>query len=91
MAEHECVIGLLHLCDDSELTTVAHLRDHIEERVAHNCQLRELGLSRCSWIYQKEWSLKDYCDRRRSTNLYRFQHCPECGKKIDWKRIKDGE
>ena len=33
------------------------------------------------------YSFKDYCDRRKSTNLTRFEFCPYCGKKIDWKKI----
>ena len=41
----------------------------------------------------EEWphfySFKDYCDRRKSTNLARFKFCPYCGKKIDWKKIKE--
>ena len=36
------------------------------------------------------FSLNDYCDFRKSVNLVRFRHCPECGKKIDWKSIKGG-
>ena len=43
-------------------------------------------------ILTEEWhgfySFKDYCDRRKSTNLERFEFCPYCGKKIDWKKIK---
>ena len=34
------------------------------------------------------YSFKDYCDKRKSTNLTRFEFCPYCGKKIDWKKIK---
>ena len=36
------------------------------------------------------FSLNDYCNFRKSVNLVRFRHCPECGKKIDWKAIKGG-
>ena len=91
MANHGCVIGLLNLSSESELATVAMLKDHIVDRVERNRQIRELGVSIGSWLYEKEWTLKDYCDKRKSTNLSRFDFCPECGKKIDWKRIKDGE
>lgn len=91
MANHECVIGLLGFCEGAELTTVTRLKDHIEERIEHNRYLREMGISLSSWLFQKEWSLKDYCDKRRRTNLTRFDYCPECGRKIDWKQIKDGD
>ena len=37
------------------------------------------------------YSFKDYCDKRKSTNLTRFEFCPYCGKKIDWKKIKNEE
>ena len=35
------------------------------------------------------YSFNDYCDKRKSTNLTRFEFCPYCGKKIDWKKIKE--
>lgn len=35
------------------------------------------------------FSLKDYLDWRRSTNITRFVYCPYCGKKIDWKGMKN--
>ena len=36
------------------------------------------------------FSINDYCDLRKSTNMMRFIYCPECGKKIDWKELKGG-
>jgi hypothetical protein len=91
MGEHECVVGLLNISSESELATVAMLKDHIADRIRRNSYLREMGLPFSDWLYDKEWSLKDYCDKRRSTNLTRFDYCPECGKKIDWKRIKEAD
>lgn len=89
MANHECVIGLVRRNDDSELVTVEELKEHIAKRIEYNRYLTEAGLSHCHWLRYKEWSLKDYCDRRKSTDLTRFDFCPMCGKKIDWKRIKE--
>ena len=89
MADHECVVGLLNISSESELATVAMLKDHVVSRIERNRQLRDLGVSIGNWLYEKEWTLKDYCDRRKSTNLSRFDFCPACGKKIDWKRIKE--
>ncbi len=37
------------------------------------------------------YSFADYCDKRKVTNLGRFEFCPMCGKKIDWKKIKNEE
>lgn len=42
------------------------------------------------YIEYKTYSLSDYCDKRKSTDLTQFNYCPFCGKKIDWKAIKDG-
>ena len=36
------------------------------------------------------YNLKDYYDRRKSTNLTRFNFCPMCGKKIIWKYKNNG-
>ena len=38
----------------------------------------------------KFWIFQDHCDKRKSTDLTRFNYCPLCGKKIDWKEIKGG-
>lgn len=84
---HECVIGLLHYCEDSELATVSKVKENIADRARSNRQMRELGVE-TNWLYKKEWSLRDYADRRKSTNLTRFDYCPECGKAIDWKAIR---
>lgn len=33
------------------------------------------------------YTMKDYIDRRKSTNITRFNYCPFCGEKINWKTI----
>lgn len=35
------------------------------------------------------YTINDYADRRKSTNLTRFNYCPYCGEKINWKCIKE--
>lgn len=35
------------------------------------------------------YSIEQYCDKRCSTNLTRFNYCPDCGKPIDWKAVKN--
>lgn len=35
------------------------------------------------------YTLEDYVDRRKSTNITRFEYCPYCGEKINWKSIKE--
>ena len=78
---HECVIGLLANFD-YELVTIPELKDHIAERIQSNKTMRLYGLE------SKEWTMNDYADCRKSTNLSRFRFCPECGKKIDWKALR---
>ena len=34
------------------------------------------------------FTMKDYCDLRRSTDLHRFKYCPECGREIDWRTMR---
>jgi DNA-directed RNA polymerase subunit RPC12/RpoP len=33
--------------------------------------------------------MKQHLDWRYNTNITRFVHCPYCGKKIDWKTLKN--
>ena len=37
--------------------------------------------------YQVE--LEDYFDLRKSVNLVRFDYCPNCGEKLDWRKMKN--
>lgn len=85
MKEHECKIGMLYGYDTTELVTLAEVKEEIEGRKRLNIQLEILGLENHK---RKEWTLKQYCDHRVSTNLLRFTYCPACGKKIDWKALR---
>ena len=38
---------------------------------------------------RNKYTMKDYSDRRRSTNLQRFNFDPFTGKKIDWNVVKN--
>ena len=35
------------------------------------------------------YELKQYLDWRYSTNLQQFTYCPFCGKKINWKELRN--
>ena len=61
--------------------SLEQLKDEIEWLQSRKESLKEYGIYN---IY----SLSDYCDKRKSTDLTRFNYCPLCGKKIDWKAIK---
>lgn len=93
MSDHECVIGLLHYtCGHCGLVSLDMLEEHIWDNKEMNKVLDDDPVLRhAKELFVKEWTLKDYGDRRKSTNLHRFDFCPECGKKIDWKAIRRGE
>ena len=81
---------MLLLSCESELVSVSQLKEHIEHRARENQYMRELGIE-SQWLYKKEWTLRDYADWRKSTNLTRFHYCPECGNKINWGAIRKEE
>lgn len=92
MPEHECIIGQLSKYDHYDLATVADIKEHIEERKELNRIIEREAVVYSRFKKFFEWTLKDYADGRKSTNLNRFNYCPECGKKIDWKKIrKEGD
>ena len=83
----ECVIGIINYEEYYDLATVAELEHLVEYRIEFNKRVRsEYG--EIDDLLYKEWSLADYFDRRKSTNLTRFDYCPFCGKKIDWRWLK---
>ena len=80
----ECYIGIKHDYEDTRLVTLKQLKDEIEWLQGRKESFAEYG------IKDKTYSLSDYCDKRKSTDLTQFNYCPLCGKKIDWKSIKGG-
>jgi hypothetical protein len=83
---HECVIGLIHYCEGSMLITLPKLKEYIQtEIIEFNALCRIEGYID---ILHRLWTLRDYADWRKSTNLTRFNYCPECGQKIDWGAIR---
>ena len=78
----ECWIGVLHDYEDTRIVDLEELKRHIEEMVNYAEWKKNFGLD------DKPYLLSDYCDKRKSTDLTRFNYCPLCGKKIDWKAIK---
>lgn len=91
MADHECVIGLLYKHSHGFLATLDDLKAHIADKIEFNEYLDSDPFTKnIECLREKVWTIKDYCDRRKSTDLTRFEYCPMCGKKIEWKRIKEG-
>lgn len=90
MSRHDCIIGLLHHYEYSELVTLSQLINHIKYKRDYNESIKHDPLYHdASELYKKEWSLKQYCDKRVSTDMKQFDFCPECGKKINWKEIRE--
>lgn len=86
---HEHIIGLLYHSDYTELVTLTGLEQHVEDQKEFNRSLRADPLLRDQkCLYAKEYTLRQYADGRRGTDLTRFNFCPECGAKIDWKAIR---
>lgn len=82
------IIGILYCVDDSILITLDGLKKEIADTKIDNRMCERDGME---WLKRPEWTLHDYTDGRKSTNLHRFMFCPECGEKIDWKAIRKEE
>ena len=94
MANENCqhIIGLYHHYEDSELVTLDALEDLIADTEMYNVFLDSDPLLKdCKELRKKEWTLADYGDKRKRTNMTRFDYCPDCGKAIDWKAIREME
>nr|DAH86709.1 MAG TPA: endonuclease [Caudoviricetes sp.] len=87
--KHNCYIGEWADYEDAELVTY----DNLKEKVKSNNESFEYGLIKYGEDFMnglmKELKIKDYFDKRKNTNLNRFNYCPYCGKKIDWKELKE--
>lgn len=81
----DCIIGLIRDGDSVYLATLEELKEHIDMRREFNAECDKYGMD---YIKYHEYTLKNYADKRWSTNLTRFEYCPECGAKIDWSAIR---
>ena len=77
---HECIVGMRNDYENTDVVTLEELKDRIQRD--KEC--------RNTYIDWQTYELSDYCDKRKNTDLTRFEYCPMCGKKIDWKAIKKG-
>lgn len=97
MTEHECIIGE-YISYHNELVTLPLLLGQIQRRKEINESLEreasvyaQNGRHELSDEMRKhknpEYSLADFCDRRKRTPLHHFNYCPICGRIIDWKSL----
>lgn len=86
----DCTIGLLHKSQDwFDFSTEDDLKEHITNRERFVSHIREkYKESFDERVWGKTWSWEEYCDKRVSTDLTRFNFCPWCGKTIDWRKMK---
>lgn len=89
MENHEHIIGLLNDYENTELITLNGLKKHINQM--YHFVLWVKGNKYNDLRQREAYTLKDYCDGRKSTDLTRFEYCPICGEKIDWGKIKRGK
>ena len=83
--EHEHIIGLLWQQDYADLITLNRLKEMHSADVELYEQFKD-SLPHSLFIKEPK-PLADYLDLRKSL-LHHFIHCPECGKKIDWKQLR---
>ena len=86
----ECCIGIINDYDNTSMVTLDSLKHHIKYQLELKQAFETDALFKDYNHGIKGWTLVDYCDKRKSTDLTRFNYCPLCGKKIDWKAIKGG-
>lgn len=68
------------MCEDKE-HIIALFYDYDNTKMVN---LKELEKEEKSTVY----TMSMWLDRRYGTNLFRFNYCPICGKKIDWNKLK---
>lgn len=75
---------MLQLTDYAELATAEDVAKYIIKDIEYKDAMNKYGYTLLKNIFNP----KQYTDFRFSTNLERFKYCPECGEKIDWKKIR---
>ena len=83
----EHIIGLWCDFNDSYNLNLKELKEKIKE----GKEMYEYCLKKHPSLARKPFELKDYADRRKSTNVFRYNYCPICGEKIDWKSFKEAK
>lgn len=73
------IIGEWLEYEDTRIVTLEELKDAIDD------------YNKYRWSHEKKCTLQDYANKRENTNFTRFEFCPMCGEKIDWKKIREME
>jgi len=78
-------IGLWYDYDNTEMMTLERLKYKLKEK-------EDLYKEFCNdggYTFKPRFALDDYLNKRKRTNLKRFNFCPDCGGKIDWKGMRN--
>ena len=78
----DCIIGV----KGDDLVTF----DELKEIVEIDNAFKKINYKMWS-IMGNKYTLDDYCDKRKSTDLTRFDYCPFCGRLIEWQIIKNNK
>ena len=81
----EHIIGLYSMNYGRFLVSLPDLKRYTRDFKAFNARYKK---TRAATLQKNGYWLKDYADKKKSTNLTRFNFCPMCGEKIDWAAIK---
>lgn len=72
------IIGIYYDYGDTDPVTLCDLENRVKDDLE-------------SKYFKLGYTMQDYLDREKTTNLQRFNFCPKCGEKIDWKKIREME
>ena len=84
------VIGLWNDFDNTDTITLNGLKRKVKEQEEIYEHFRDNGVIGEYYMerFKPKWTLNDYFDKRKMTNLERFNFCPICGHEINWKGMK---
>ena len=85
----EHIIGLIYDYENTHLTTVDGLKKRIRDELELKNAFETDPLYNGYEHGIKGWCMADYADRRKNTDMRRFDFWPLCGEKIDWKALKN--
>lgn len=82
---HECIIGMYNDYENTDLITYSEICEmslsEWKSHLKYEDTYKRIGI-------KPPTRLEDYFDKRKNTELTRFDYCPVCGKKIDWNKLK---
>ena len=77
MCKCDHIVGIYYDYESTDTITLQELKDYIalQERRHNKYDI---------WHY---YTPSDYSDMSKDVDIQRFNYCPKCGEKIDWKNL----